>query len=208
MAAARDHGLRVVCASASAGEHGTDDPATWPPLRLAAARHWEAAAAMVVLGVDEHRFLGLPDGGLAEHPATGLAWVAELIETVQPDTILTFGPDGMTFHPDHVEVHQWVTKAWDGDGRRARLLYATATQERLRRAKRLYEQWDVFMTDERPTGVPAAELALHVRLDGWRLDRKLAALRAMATQTAGVMATVDPATFAAHVAEEAFVEAT
>ncbi len=36
MAAARDRGQRVVCASASAGEHGTDDPATWPPDRLGA----------------------------------------------------------------------------------------------------------------------------------------------------------------------------
>ena len=30
---------------------------------------------MAVLGVDEHRFLGLPDGALADHDASGVAWV-------------------------------------------------------------------------------------------------------------------------------------
>ena len=36
------------------------------------------------------------------------------------------------------------------------------------------------MTDERPSGVPSAELAVHLVLDDWRLDRKLTALRALA----------------------------
>jgi LmbE family N-acetylglucosaminyl deacetylase len=31
MAAAAGHGRRVVCVSATAGEHGTTDLATWPP---------------------------------------------------------------------------------------------------------------------------------------------------------------------------------
>lgn len=65
MAAARCRGQRVVCLSATAGEHGTPDPVAWPPARLGLVRRWEAAAAMAVLGVDEHRILGLPDMGLA-----------------------------------------------------------------------------------------------------------------------------------------------
>ena len=71
MAAARDLGQRVVCVSATAGEHGTDDPETWPPDRLGQVRRWEAAAAMAVLGVTEHHILGLPDGGLADHHDDG-----------------------------------------------------------------------------------------------------------------------------------------
>ena len=69
MAAAADRGQRVVCVSATAGELGTADPATWPPDALGPVRRWEAAAAMAVLGVDEHHFLGLPDGALADHDA-------------------------------------------------------------------------------------------------------------------------------------------
>ena len=65
MAAAAACGQRVVCVSATAGELGTSDPATWPPERLARVRRWEAAAAMAILGVTDHRWLGYADGGLA-----------------------------------------------------------------------------------------------------------------------------------------------
>ena len=38
MAAARDAGQRVVCVTATLGEHGTDDPGSWPPNRMARVR--------------------------------------------------------------------------------------------------------------------------------------------------------------------------
>src|SRR3546814_4570331 len=41
MAAARALGESVVCASGTAGEHGTDDPLGWPSERLGAVRRWE-----------------------------------------------------------------------------------------------------------------------------------------------------------------------
>jgi LmbE family N-acetylglucosaminyl deacetylase len=207
MADAVDRGQRVVCVSFSAGERGTSDPVAWPPARLGPVRRWEAAASMAVLGVDEHVVLGFPDGALADHDARGLAVAGMLLDDVEPDTILTFGPDGVTYHPDHVAVHRWVTEAWDRRGRRSRLLYATKSADHVARFADLYERWDMYMSDERPTGVPADELALHVPLYGRRLDRKLAALAAMASQTQATMAKFDPATFALQVAEESFVDA-
>ena len=111
-------GQRVVCVSATAGEHGTADPVAWPPERLARLRRWETAAAMAVLGVAEHRFLGFKDGSLATiEPSVGVGAIADLIDEIHPDTILTFGPDGMTFHPDHVTIGAWTTRAWDSAGR-------------------------------------------------------------------------------------------
>src|SRR5262245_11536659 len=92
MAAAIDGGHRVVCVSATAGEHGTPHPDVWPPDRLGRIRQWEAAAAMAVLGVTEHRFLGLPDGGLADRDDEGIEVVGRLLDELRPDTILTFGP--------------------------------------------------------------------------------------------------------------------
>jgi len=207
MAAARDHGQRVVCVSATAGERGTPDPHAWPPLRLGQVRRWEAEAAMSVLGVDEHHFLGLPDGGLSDHDHAGVACVTELLDDVRPDTILTFGPDGITFHADHIAVHRWVTRAWEDRGRPGRLLYAAPTVEHLDEFGELYEQWDMYMTDERPVGVPADRLAVHVRLCGRELDRKLTALRAMATQTSSLIAMLGPEIYAHQVAEESFVDA-
>jgi LmbE family N-acetylglucosaminyl deacetylase len=207
MAAARDNGQRVVCASATAGEHGTPDPETWPPERLGRLRRWESAAAMTVLGVDDHRFIGLPDGELDRHDRRGRTLIGRLLDDVQPDTILTFGGDGITFHPDHVAVHHWVTKAWELRGHRGRLLYARPTTDHLARFGQLYEQWGVYMSDERPTGAHPHELAVHLTLDRPHLDRKIAALAAMASQTGAAMSTLDLQTYAASVAEESFVDA-
>ncbi len=162
---------------------------------------------MAVLGVTEHRFLGLPDGGLTGHDEGAIARIGRLIDEVAPDTILTFGADGMTYHPDHIAVHHWVTAAWQGRGRPARLLYATTTVDFLERHRDLREEWNMYMTDERPTGVPTEQLGIHLRLDGSELDRKLTALRAMATQTSGLIATFDPDVYAAQVGEESFVDA-
>jgi len=207
MAAARDLDQRVVCVSASAGEHGTADPDTWPPARLGQVRRWESAAAMAVLGVTELHILGLPDGGLADHDREGVAWAGRMIDAVAPDTILTFGADGMTYHPDHIAVHRWVTEAWRQRGRSARLLYATTSVEHLDRFRDLYEQWNIYMTEDRPAGVPADELAVAFRLDDTLLDRKLTALRAMATQTGDALTLLDPAIYAEQIAEESFTDA-
>jgi LmbE family N-acetylglucosaminyl deacetylase len=162
---------------------------------------------MAVLGVREHRVLGLPDGALAEHGQTGRSLVGQLVDEVRPDTILTFGPDGRTFHPDHLAVHHWVTRAWAERGSPGRLLYAAVTTRALDRFLSLEEELGVYMSDERPVGVAPSELAVHVVLESQPLDQKLAALRAMATQTRGAMAALSADTYAASVAEEAFVAA-
>jgi LmbE family N-acetylglucosaminyl deacetylase len=207
MAAARDAGQRVVCVSASAGERGASDPVRWPPERLAAVRRWEAAAAMAVLGVDEHHVLGLPDGALVEHHVTGVARIGRLIDEVGPDTIVTFGPDGSTFHPDHICVHRWVVEAWEQRGRAARLLQAAVSTDHLDRFGELYERWGVYMTAERPCAHPAPSMAIHLALEGAELDRKLTALRSMATQTAPAIELMGEELFAAQASEEAFTDA-
>ena len=49
---------------------------------------------------------------------------------VQPDTVLTFGPDGMTGHEGHKSVSSWVDAAFaDAAKPGARLFHATATPE-------------------------------------------------------------------------------
>jgi LmbE family N-acetylglucosaminyl deacetylase len=207
MAAAAEQGLRVVCVSATAGELGSPDPVTWPPDRLGPVRRWEAAAAMAVLGVDDHRLLGLPDGGLDAHDGEGSGLVRALLDEIRPDTILTFGADGVTGHPDHIAVHRWVTEAWRQHGCSSRLLYAVSTAEHLDRFNSTYETLGVYMSDDRPAGVPVERLALHARFHGRELDRKVTALRAMATQTGALTAALDELTYAAIVAEEAFVDA-
>jgi LmbE family N-acetylglucosaminyl deacetylase len=206
MSAAADAGQRVVCVSATAGELGTTDPAAWPPRRLARLRRWEAVAAMTVLGVTEHRILGLPDGGLAaidqDH---GMAIAADLLDEIRPDTIVTFGADGITFHRDHIAVSRWITAAWRKRGQIEQLLYPTRTVGHLERFAAFYE--GAYMTDERLTGVPDDELALALHLTGAALDRKLAALASMASQTRVVVSAIGDETYAAMAADEQFVDA-
>jgi LmbE family N-acetylglucosaminyl deacetylase len=208
LAAAVAAGSRIVCRCATAGELGTDDPVRWPPERLARVRRWEAAAAMAVLGVVDHGWLELGDGTLADvEPGPQVARLVALIDEIQPDTLVTFGPDGATFHPDHVAVSEWMIAAWEQTGRRARLLLAAATSEHFGRWGDIYERWGIYLTDERPVPVPAEDLAVHVVLDGPALDQKVAALMAMATQTAPAIASVGEDTYRALNAEEMFVDA-
>jgi LmbE family N-acetylglucosaminyl deacetylase len=57
-------------------------------------------------------FLGCADGSLSgENPKKLLENIACWIDTVQPQAILTFGPDGVSGHPDHVTLSRIVTQA-------------------------------------------------------------------------------------------------
>ncbi len=210
MAEAAANGQRVVCVSATCGEHGTDDPETWPPERLAAVRRREARAAMDVLRIDEHEWLDLPDGGLEQldwiDPRVPLQRICRLIERVRPDTVLTFGPDGITYHPDHRTIAKWTTTAWVLAGRPGRLLHAATSRSKLDRWADAYEAWGVYMTDERPVGVDDEELAILHHLSGDALEQKMAALRAMDSQTAAPFATLGADAMAEESSTEAFVE--
>ncbi len=131
MARATDAGSRVVCVTATRGEHGTADPRRWPPARLAAVRERERAASLAALGVEEHHWLGIEDGTCAAvSPIGPVATIVRLIRDVGADTVVTFGPDGVTGHSDHRAVSRWTTQAWAVTGARGHLLYATSTHVR------------------------------------------------------------------------------
>jgi LmbE family N-acetylglucosaminyl deacetylase len=210
MALARDAGRRVVCVTATRGEHGTPDPDRWPPTRLARTRDHEIAAAMAVLGVTEHRCLGLEDGTLAAvDPARGAGLVAALIDEVRPGTVVSFGPDGMTGHPDHRAVAGWVAAAWHrarAAGSSARLLQATTTGRFATEFADLHARLGVFGPGL-PLRTADDDLALRVVLDGALLDRKVAALRAQATQMEPLLAAAGEDRFRCWWREETFVAA-
>lgn len=209
MAAARDAGQRVVCVTATLGEHGTPDPGRWPPARLARTRAWELRAALAVLGVTEHHVLGLPDGGCVDQPFDMVVGrLVDVIEEVRPDTILTFGPDGMTGHSDHQAVSSWTTAAHIRTGRSARLLYAGTSAEGHERWQHLFADLDIYLADGLPVLTPRADLALEFELGDELADRKLVALRAQATQTAALVATIGEDEMRGWCSVEEFVDAT
>jgi LmbE family N-acetylglucosaminyl deacetylase len=208
MAMARDGGQRVVCVTATLGEHGTPDPERWPPARLARARAAELRASLAALGVTEHHLLGLPDGGCADQPFdTVVDRLVAIIDDVRPDTIVTFGPDGFTGHSDHQTVSAWAAAAHARTATAARLLHATTTAEFLDRWQHVYDRLDVFLTEGLPVRIPSAALALNLQLDDELADRKLVALRAQATQTAAVVATLGEDTMRDWCSVESFLDA-
>lgn len=208
MSLVRGAGHRVVVATATKGELGTEDAVAFPPERLAVIREQEIAASLAVLDVREHRWLGHRDGELEQVPvAHGIRQVVRLIEDIRPDTIVTFGPDGMTGHSDHQAVSGWVTAAWNATGQQARLWYATVTPE-------FHEEWsgvnsEVGFWYERaePPSDPSSELAFAVHCDGELLDRKFAALRAHTSQTTGLINHLGPDRYRRWWSRESFVDA-
>jgi LmbE family N-acetylglucosaminyl deacetylase len=79
---------------------------------LKAVREKELVAAGAELGLTEARCLDHPDGGLSDIDSQRLVRLAsELISEVDPDVVITFGPDGFSGHSDHIAVGAAVTAA-------------------------------------------------------------------------------------------------
>jgi LmbE family N-acetylglucosaminyl deacetylase len=208
MAAACDAGQRVVCVTATLGEHGTDEPWHWPPDRLGRVRAHELRASLAALGVTEHHLLGITDGTCAmqAHDAV-VDTLARIVEDVEPDTIVTFGPDGFTGHEDHQTVSAWATAVRAAAAPDARLLYATTTERFVDRWRPVRDSFNVFLADGLPLQTPASELAVELCLDDAMLDRKVVALRAQASQMTGLIAAVGEERVREWWATEAFVSA-
>ena len=208
MALAREAGSRVVCVTATRGEHGADDPQRFPPAMLAEMRERELEACLAELGVTEHRFLGLEDGTLATlDPEPHVTRLHRMIAWFRPDTIVTFGPDGMTGHPDHRTVSSWTTDAWRRSGCTGRLLYATTTGAFADENADLHERLPVFGPGL-PLHTPEDELALTVEIDPDHLRTKARALRAQTSQVEPVIAAFGDDRFDAWYRRETFTAAT
>jgi LmbE family N-acetylglucosaminyl deacetylase len=207
MAAAVQAGNRVVCVTATRGEHGTSDPARWPPRQLARVREREIAASLASLGVREHQWLAHRDGECARVRCADAAWeVRSIIEQASADTVITFGPDGMTGHPDHVAVSRWTSAAVSGLPAPPRLLYATKTGAWADNYARLHDRLPLFGPDGPPRSA-ARDVAVALEMAPPLLDRKLAALRAHATQTAPLIEAMGEALYRSWCADEYFVAA-
>jgi LmbE family N-acetylglucosaminyl deacetylase len=208
MARARAAGERVLVATATFGERGTSDPQRWPPERLGPLREQELAHSLEILGVSEHRWLGHRDGELAGvRRRVGRTQVTDLIDEVRPDTVVTFGPDGLTGHDDHRAVSGWVTDAWRRTGRAGRLWFATLTPSFHRVWGRLHDEAGLWVEGRRPPATGESDLAARVAFDEELARRKYAALRAHASQTDGLVTLAGEERFRRWWSQEVFVAA-
>jgi LmbE family N-acetylglucosaminyl deacetylase len=130
------------------------------------------------------------------------ARLREIADAVRPDTVLTFGPDGGTFHPDHIAVSRWTTAAVAGTG--AQLHYSTSTPEWQAKVSELIDPSIVMMVDRDPVTVPAADCSIHVVHDGELLDMKYRAMLRQESQVGPLLALAGPDKFRALLAEESY----
>jgi LmbE family N-acetylglucosaminyl deacetylase len=190
---AHDRDLRFVLVHATDGEAGDIAPdLDIPRHELAAVRREEDEASWGRLGraPDRHEWLGLPDGGVADHFDELTMRIAELLNEERPDVVATFGPDGITGHPDHIAVGGATSAAFhrcraiDGDGLR-RLIHAAIPESDIHNWNRKLseaglEPWD----PARPyhlRGVSDTTIGISVDTRGVA-DLAVAALRMHRTQ--------------------------
>jgi LmbE family N-acetylglucosaminyl deacetylase len=143
----------------------------------------ELGRCLDVLGRPEHRWLDFPDGRCATaDPEPVVRRLAGLLDDVRPDTVLTFGPDGLT---GHQAVSRWTSAAFRRAARPgARLLYARPSDRWSARWAAVNDRLGVYQPGY-PVVVAADRLAVDLELTGSTLARKVRALRGQADPDGG-----------------------
>jgi glutaryl-CoA dehydrogenase len=169
---------------------------------LGALRETEARAAARTVGAAGIAFLDHVDGRLGDVADGVLAReVAAEIRRLRPDAVITFGPDGIYGHPDHLAIHAATTAAFDLASRddveiaglsphaAARLFYQVLPAAFAER--RNHEQGPVMLDGVPHPFVGYEDAAITTRIDATdHVETKLAALACHRTQTGHRMAEI------------------
>jgi N-acetylglucosamine malate deacetylase 2 len=126
LAQAHDAGATTRLLVVTRGEAGTPDGE--PDPAFGDRREAELIAAARVIGLDEVSILdGYPDGGVADHDfETLVEEIAAWLEDRKPQAVITFGPHGVTGHPDHVVVGsatRWAVERLSESGQAPHAVY-------------------------------------------------------------------------------------
>jgi LmbE family N-acetylglucosaminyl deacetylase len=116
LAACAEAGVDVGLLSLTRGELGEiSDPGLATRVDLAAVRTGELEAAGRALGASWTECLDFPDGSLEWAPADEVRGaVAHRIAEHGPRAVITFAPEGLYWHPDHLATHRLTVEAVAG----------------------------------------------------------------------------------------------
>lgn len=108
-----DDGVRIVLSSATAGQAGQlGDPPLCAREELGARREAELRAAARILGIAEVHMLGYEDKSLAAVPPDLIrSKLVALIRRHRPQVVVTFDPQGVNQHVDHVAISRHTSDA-------------------------------------------------------------------------------------------------
>src|SRR5581483_749183 len=137
---------------------------------------------------------------------------------LRPDTVLTFGPDGGTYHPDHIAVSDWTTLAVGGravNGHQplpvpdypVRLHYASVTPRWEAKVREFIDPSVVMMADKEPLTHPVEQLSIHLVLTGELLETKYRAMMCQQSQVGPMLSMAGEDGYRYLLAEESFRDA-
>jgi LmbE family N-acetylglucosaminyl deacetylase len=183
-------GVRVHLVTATRGEAGSaGDPPLCSPEELGAWRGRELRCACRALGLEPPQLLDYPDGKLTEaDPDEVIGRIVRAARELRPQVMLTYGPDGVSGHPDHVAIGRLAAAAFQRAAEESAypeqlaqglVPFAPARLYQLAVPRSLAER--LGMGQVRP--VPDEEVTLAVDvMSAW--EAKMAAIRCHASQVA------------------------
>lgn len=183
-------GARVSLVCATRGEHGLGGQQ-----ELGEIRTRELEAASRILGITDVIVLDYADGMLPWADAARLeADIRNAIRRIHPEVVITFGEDGLYWHPDHIAVHDRTTAVVAALGPEAPALYYVTMPPGCTRAvvETIAARWPagpsrhsiLGIADPDAFGSMAAAPTLVIEVGEFAI-RKLAAIRCHRTQVAG-----------------------
>jgi LmbE family N-acetylglucosaminyl deacetylase len=187
-------GFRFALVHVTSGEAGMiSDPTLATRETLGEVREEEDRRSWVALGrvPDRHEFIRYPDGGLGDVSFDELVdGISGILRDERPDVVITFGPEGVTGHVDHITVGRATTEAFHrcrtaGSSGFRRLLYSSLPNSMLEgfnadlvaRGQEPIDSTQPFQ----PRAVPDETIGVQVDCSGV-VDRKRAAIAEHRTQ--------------------------
>ncbi len=174
-------GVEVYLVTATRGERGWHGASNDYPGRTALGKMREAElrAAAQVLGIREVEFLDYVDGELEEvNPLEATTRIAAHVRRVKPRVVITFGPEGVYGHPDHIAVSQLTTGAVVAAAdpsyvqldahpphRVSKLYYKVWTRAEMAAYQSVFGDFVFRVGDEERQGVEWRDWAITTRLD-------------------------------------------
>ncbi len=182
-----DEGVEVYLATATRGEAGMlGDPPLTDREHLGEVREKELFSAAKILGIRNVSFLGFRDGQLAGIPREEIVEKAvRQIRMTRPQVLISFGPEGVSRHPDHMVMCSVALEAFDAaadPGRFPRQFsdgispWAPAKLYQFEIAQEIFDEWGVPLA-----GVPREKLTTVVDTSGY-VEKKIRAFASHRTQ--------------------------
>ena len=166
-------GVDVYVATATRGEQGTLGTNGLSIARedLPAVREAEQRSVLELLGAHPAFQLGYRDQELKDADFDGLVGsVVDLMRSVRPDVVLTFGPTGISRHDDHKTIHQATVEAFQlyrpGADSEPRLFFVAIPKEVAARF-----EMDIDGVETEPTVMIDIDEFKDLKVRSWRMYR-------------------------------------